>query len=66
VQNLWDRANQYAVYATTGSWDESLELEQFRATGGAVGGLNSIDEYFARPEWVSGPRQVSLGLQYSF
>ncbi len=66
VQNLWDRANQYAVYATTGSWDESLELEQFRSTGGAVGGLNSLDEYFARPDWISGPRQVSLGLQYSF
>ena len=66
VQNLWDRANQYAVYATTGSWDESLELEQFRATGAQVGGLNTLDEYFARPDWVSGPRQVSLGLQYSF
>ncbi len=66
VQNLWDRANQYAVWATTGSWDESLELEQFRATGAAVGGLNTLDEYYARPDWVSGPRQVSLGLQYSF
>jgi len=66
VQNLWDRANQYAVYATTGSWDESLEQEQFRDTGAQIGGLNSLDEYFQRPEWVSGPRQVSLGLQYSF
>lgn len=66
IQNLWDRANQYAVYATTGTWDEALEKEQFRATGAQIGGLNSLDEYFARPEWVSGPRQVSLGLQYSF
>ena len=66
IQNLWDRANQYAVYATTGSWDESLEKEQFRDTGAQIGGLNSLDEYFARPDWVSGPRQVSLGLQYSF
>ena len=57
---------KYNVYASTGRVDESLEKELFRNTGAQIGGLNSLDEFYARPEWVSPPRKVSLGLNMTF
>ncbi|MBO6575932.1 MAG: TonB-dependent receptor [Rhodothermales bacterium] len=66
VENLFDVPVQYAVYASTGNAEESLEKELVRQTGGAVGGLNSLDEFFYRQDWYSPPRRISLGLNVKF
>lgn len=66
VQNLFDSEVKYNVYASTGRVDEDLQKELFRNTGAQIGGLNSLDEFYARPDWVMGPRQVSLGLNLKF
>ncbi|MFT5143317.1 MAG: outer membrane receptor protein involved in Fe transport [Rhodothermales bacterium] len=66
VQNLFDSEIQNTVYASSGNAEESLEKELFRSTGTRIGGLNSLDEYFAHPEWYSAPRRISLGLSYKF
>ena len=63
VQNIFDTRNEFAVYSSTGSATESLEKELFRRTGGEVGGLNSLDEFYYRQDWFSSPREVSLGIQ---
>ena len=56
----------YAVFASTGRVDEDLQKELFRNTGSQIGGLNSLDEFYARPEWVAAPRKISLGLNLKF
>ena len=66
IQNLFDNEVKYAVYSSTGRVDEDLQKELFRNTGAQVGGLNSLDEFYARPEWVSAPRKISLGLNLKF
>lgn len=66
VQNLFDTQTPNAVYASSGNAEESLDKELFRSTGSRVGGLNSLDEWFQRPDWYSSPRRVSLGLSYKF
>ncbi|NDC87275.1 MAG: TonB-dependent receptor [Bacteroidetes bacterium] len=65
VQNVFDNEVVYAVYETTGRPDDALEKELFRRTGSQVGGLNTLDEYFAHPEWYGAPRRISVGLQLS-
>ncbi len=66
VHNLFDSEVKYAVYASTGRVDEDLQKELFRNTGAQIGGLNSLDEFYARPEWVAAPRKISLGLNLKF
>ncbi|NQV73088.1 TonB-dependent receptor [bacterium] len=66
VHNLWDNEVVYAVFASTGRVDEDLQKELFRNTGSQIGGLNSLDEFYARPEWVAAPRKISLGLNLKF
>lgn len=66
AQNLFDIVQEVNVYDDTGRADESVTLELFRRTGTAVGGLNSLDEFFYRQEFFGSPRKVSLGLNYRF
>jgi outer membrane receptor protein involved in Fe transport len=66
IQNLFDNEVKYNVYASTGRVDEDLQKELFRRTGAQVGGLNSLDEYYSHPEWISAPRKISLGLNLRF
>ena len=63
VDNLFDAEVQSRVYSDTGRADESVVLEQFRRSGTLVGGVNSLDEFFYRPDWFGPPRRVSLGLR---
>ncbi len=66
VQNLLDTEQEVNVYEDTGRADESVTLELFRRTGAAVGGLNSLDEFFYRQEFFGAPRKISFGLNYRF
>jgi len=66
VKNLFDNVVEYAVYSTTGKSDEALEKELFRRTGGEVGGLNSLDEFYYHQGWYATPREISLGVQFNF
>ena len=63
VDNLFDAEVQSVVYTDTGRADESVVLEQFRQNGTTVGGVNSLDEFFYRPDWFGAPRRVSVGLR---
>jgi outer membrane receptor protein involved in Fe transport len=67
VYNLTDRRNQNFVYADSGSSDETIEknraeiispFEPLRP--------NTMDQFFNRPEWYDEPREIQLGLQFSW
>lgn len=66
VQNLFDLEQEVNIYTDTGRADESVQLERLRRTGGEVGGLNTLDEWFYRQEFFAAPRKVSLGLNFRF
>jgi hypothetical protein len=67
VYNLTDRRNQNFVYADSGRSDETIEktraeiispFEPLRP--------NTMDQFFNRPEWYDEPREIQLGLQFSW
>ncbi len=67
VYNLTDRRNQNFVYADSGRSDETIEknraeiispFEPLRP--------NTLDQYFNRPDWYDEPREIQLGLQFSW
>jgi outer membrane receptor protein involved in Fe transport len=62
VYNIFDIKNELDVYKDTGSADYTLEANQ----PVSVRGVNTLDDYFVRPDWFSTPRQVKLGLSLSF
>ncbi|MCF8260173.1 MAG: TonB-dependent receptor [Melioribacteraceae bacterium] len=63
VYNLFDTANEYDVFGDTGRAGYSLELtrdqEQPR-------GVNSLKEFYSRPDFYSAPRQIILGASIAF
>ncbi len=62
VYNLFDARNEKDVFTDTGRADYSLEAN----FTGSPRGVNTIDEFFARPEFFSEPRQVIVGMGISF
>jgi hypothetical protein len=67
VYNLTDRRNQNYVYADSGRPDETIEknraeiispFEPLRP--------NTLDQFFNRPDWYDEPREIQLGLQFSW
>lgn len=66
VQNLFDAKLQWAVYGDTGTADESVEKERLKRTGGEVGGVNTLDDYYYRQDWYGPPRKVSVGFSVRF
>jgi outer membrane receptor protein involved in Fe transport len=62
VYNLLDRKNEQNVYSDTGRATYSFEAER----SGTIYGVNSLDEYLARPDFFSEPRQVILGISVEF
>ena len=61
VFNLLDTANEIQIYSDTGRAFPNL-----RYLSGEPQGLNSKDEFLARPDFYSAPRQVTIGLTTRF
>ena len=61
IENLFDAEVQQNVYADSGRADETVQLADFE--GVAVGGVNSVEEFFYRQDFYGAPRRVSLGLR---
>jgi outer membrane receptor protein involved in Fe transport len=63
IYNLFDTANQLTVFDDTGSAAYTLDETRPQA---APRGVNTIDEYFTRPDFYSAPRQITLGASLNF
>jgi len=61
VYNLFDARNELDVFTDTGRAGYSIEAN----FSGAPRGINSIQEFYTRPEFYSAPRQVVLGIGVS-
>ncbi len=62
VYNLFDARNENDVFTDTGRADYSLQAN----FTGSPRGVNTIEEFFTRPEFFSEPRQVIVGMGISF
>ena len=63
VFNLFDRANERDVFADTGRAGSTLEVTRAQQ---APRGVNTVEEFFIRPDFYTPPRQVVVGMSYSF
>lgn len=63
VFNLFDRANEIEVFGDTGRAGTTLELTRAQQ---APRGVNTLKEFFTRPDFFSQPRQIIFGISYSF
>jgi outer membrane receptor protein involved in Fe transport len=63
VYNLFDTANEIDVFGDTGRAQYTLELTRSQQ---APQGVNSIQQYYTRPDFLSAPRQVLLGASLGF
>ncbi len=67
VQNLTDRRNQISVYGDSGRSDETIEKSRAQIISPFEPMRpNTIEQYFNRPEWYDPPRQIQMGLQFSW
>ena len=58
VFNLFDTANENEVFSDTGRAGYSLELTRAQEP---PKGVNTLEEYFIRPDYYSAPRQIVIG-----
>ncbi len=63
VYNLFDTANELQVFTDTGRAGYTLELTRAQQ---APRGVNTLQQYFTRPDFYSAPRQVLIGATVSF
>ncbi len=63
IYNLFDTLNEVNVFGDTGRAGETLELTRNQQ---APRGVNTIQEFFTRPDFYSSPRQIVLGAALSF
>ena len=63
VYNVFDTPNEINIFGDTGRAGYTLELTRAQQ---APRGVNTLQEYFARPDFHSPPRQVVLGASVSF
>jgi outer membrane receptor protein involved in Fe transport len=59
IYNLLDTENEVDVFTDTGSANYSLEA----GFSGRPRGINSIEEYYTRPDYYSAPRQIVVGVE---
>lgn len=63
VYNIFDTANENDVFGDTGRAGYTLELTRSQE---APRGVNTIEEFFTRPDFYSAPRQIILGTSFIF
>lgn len=63
VYNLFDTLNENNVYTDTGRSGYTLDLTRNQT---APRGVNTLTEYFTRPDFYSSPRQIIIGADLSF
>ncbi|MBU1098402.1 MAG: TonB-dependent receptor [Bacteroidetes bacterium] len=63
IYNVFDIKNEQEVFGDTGRAGYTLELtrDQQRPRG-----VNTIEEYYRRPDYYSAPRQIQIGAAFSF
>jgi outer membrane receptor protein involved in Fe transport len=61
VYNLFDTANELEVFSDTGRAGYSLELTRAQEK---PKGVNTLPEYYTRPDFYSAPRQIIFGVSY--
>jgi outer membrane receptor protein involved in Fe transport len=61
VFNLFDRLNELQVFTDTGR--AGYSLAEITVGGLRPRGINTLREYFTRPDFYSAPRQIQLGLE---
>ncbi len=63
VYNLFDNDNEIEVFSDTGTAGYTLELTREQAQ---PRGVNTLKEYFTRPDYYSSPRQINIGATFAF
>lgn len=63
VYNLFDTANELDVFGDTGRAGYTLELTRNQEP---PRGVNTLQEFFTRPDFYSAPRQIILGATITF
>jgi outer membrane receptor protein involved in Fe transport len=63
VYNLFDTLNEVNVFTDTGRSGYTLELTRNQTP---PRGVNTLAEYFTRPDFYSSPRQIIIGADFSF
>jgi len=63
IFNLFDVLNEVNVFGDTGRAGDTLELTRNQS---APRGVNTIQEFFTRPDFYSSPRQIVVGADFSF
>jgi outer membrane receptor protein involved in Fe transport len=63
VYNVFDTANEINVFTDTGRAGYTLELTRPQQ---APRGVNTLAEFYSRPDFYSAPRQILLGAALSF
>jgi len=64
VYNLFDIRNELTVYGDTGRSSYSLTPTYTPQYSGPM--LNTLDEFLIVPSYYSAPRQIKLGISFSF
>jgi len=63
VYNLFDTKNELNVFSDTGRAGYTLDLTRAQQ---APRGINTLEEFFRRPDFYSAPRQVVVGMTVNF
>lgn len=63
IFNLFDTENEIEVFGDTGRAGYTLELTRNQED---PRGVNTLEEYYTRPDFYSAPRQIIIGLSLSF
>jgi len=63
IYNLLDTANELEIFTDTGRAGYTLELTR---TNQQPRGVNTLEEFFTRPDYYSAPRQIVLGASFEF
>ena len=62
IFNVLDQRNEQIVFADTGRSGFTIQSQ----LSGRVRGVNSVEEFFNRPDYFSPPRQIRLGVTVGF